>query len=155
MGLEEKNVQLCFGCGQDNPIGLKLSFRREGDLFRGEFTAREEHQGYPGMVHGGIIATLLDEVMANNLFDRGIFVVTAEITVRYVHRVPIGEKLFLFSRQLDRRRRLYEMEAWIEDNLGRILAQARGKMLEITKERGSEDADKGRSFKAVKEKADK
>ncbi|HHX50764.1 MAG TPA: PaaI family thioesterase, partial [Clostridia bacterium] len=128
METEKKNAQLCFGCGQDNPIGLKLSFYREGDLFCGEFMAQEEHQGYPGMVHGGIIATLLDEIMANNLFDQGLFVVTAEITVRYVHKVPVGERIFLFSRQLDRRRRLYEMEGWIEDDQGRVLAQSRGKM---------------------------
>ncbi|MFC1962064.1 PaaI family thioesterase, partial [Chloroflexota bacterium] len=55
---------LCFGCGQNNPIGLKLKFKKDGDGVRTEFTPGESYQGWPGMVHGGIIGCLLDEAMA-------------------------------------------------------------------------------------------
>lgn len=119
----------CFGCGTDNPIGLKLDFQWDGDLFWGDFVPQKEHQGYPGMTHGGIIAALLDEVMANGFFYKGLVVVTAEMTVRYIHKVPIGEQIRLYSRQLSQHKRLYEVEGWIEDQAGQVLARGFAKML--------------------------
>ena len=55
---------MCFACGQKNPIGLKLSFRREGETVKTEFTPGELHQVWHGVVHGWIINTILDEAMA-------------------------------------------------------------------------------------------
>lgn len=124
----------CFGCGKTNPVGLGLDFRWKGDLLYGEFTPKEEHQGYPGMTHGGIIATLLDEVMANALFMQGIWVVTAEMTIRYIHKVPTGRKVYLYSRIVNHHKRLYEVEGWLEDETGKELARGKGKMLAIGKE---------------------
>ena len=62
----------CFGCGQENPIGLRLSFDWEGDALVSRFTPGEDHQGWPGVVHGGIIATLLYEVLENFSYQQGI-----------------------------------------------------------------------------------
>ena len=53
----------CFACGADNPIGLKLQFECEGDDYVTRFLTAEEHSGWAGLVHGGLLATLLDEVM--------------------------------------------------------------------------------------------
>lgn len=121
----------CFGCSKKNPIGLKLDFIKEGEDFYSDFTSGKELQGYPGMLHGGIIATLLDEVMANNLFTQGLLVVTAEMNIRYIHKIPIGEKLRIYSRQLNQKSRLYEMEGWIEDSQGKILAKGNSKLLSM------------------------
>lgn len=115
-------------------MGLGLEFRWQGDVLYGEFTPKKEHQGYPGMTHGGIIATLLDEVMANALFTQGIFVVTAEMTVRYLHKVPTGQKVYLYSRIVSHHKRLYEVEGWLEDETGKELARGTSKMLAIKKE---------------------
>ena len=62
----------CFGCDQENPIGLRLSFDWEGDALVSRFTPGEDHQGWPGVVHGGIIATLLYEVLENFSYQQGI-----------------------------------------------------------------------------------
>ena len=61
--LEEFNGRwdMCFGCGQKNPIGLKLMFKLDGKMARAEFTPRDDFQGWPGVLHGGIIAMILDE----------------------------------------------------------------------------------------------
>ena len=61
----------CFGCGQENPIGLRLSFDHDGDALVARFVPGEDHQGWPGIVHGGIIATLLYEVLENFPHQRG------------------------------------------------------------------------------------
>lgn len=134
MESKREDLDYCFGCGKANPLGLGLEFRWQGDLLWGEFIPKREHQGYPGMTHGGIIATLLDEVMANALFTKGIFVVTAEMTVRYIHKVPTGRKVYLFSRIVNHHKRLYEVEGWLEDETGKELARGKSKMLAIGKE---------------------
>ena len=67
-----KSYPNCFGCGQENPIGLRLSFANEGDALVTRFVPREDHQGWPGIVHGGIIATLLYEVLENFSYQQGI-----------------------------------------------------------------------------------
>ena len=67
----------CMACGAANPIGLGLVFAEEGDAVRAEFTPLAWHQGYDGLVHGGIIAMLLDEAMAQALLARGMAGVTA------------------------------------------------------------------------------
>lgn len=133
----KEDTHYCFGCGERNPIGLKLRFQWEGELLTGVFTPQEEHQGYPGMTHGGIIATLLDEVMANALFSKGIFVVTAEMNVRYIHKVPTGKELRLCSRLVNHQKRLYEVEGWIEDDAGKVLARGFAKMLSISPKKTS------------------
>ncbi len=59
-----KELPQCFGCGRKNPIGLKLKFQWDGKTATAEFAAGENHQGWPGIVHGGIIFSILDEAMA-------------------------------------------------------------------------------------------
>lgn len=61
--LSVKDYTMCFACGQENPIGLKLSFRREGETVKTEFTPGELHQGWPGVVHVGIINSTITRRM--------------------------------------------------------------------------------------------
>ncbi|MHB1126881.1 MAG: PaaI family thioesterase [Bacillota bacterium] len=119
----------CFGCGPDNPVGLKLKFVEDGDLFYTDFVPQDIHQGYDGMVHGGITTAVLDELMANHVMAKGIWVVTVEIGVRFLHPVPIGEKVRFVSRIINSNRRLYEVEGWAELPDGKVAATALGKML--------------------------
>ena len=61
----QKDHKVCFGCGSDNPHGLALEFTHDADGVRAEFVTREEHQGFRGMLHGGIVTAALDEAMGH------------------------------------------------------------------------------------------
>jgi len=90
----EYTTRLCFGCGENNPIGLKLKPVYDGEKVRAEFTPREFHQGWDNATHGGILYTLLDEVAAYALLCHGIyFGVTTKSEVRFKHVAPTGEPI--------------------------------------------------------------
>ncbi len=115
----------CFVCGPGNPIGLKLVFRMDGDVCRSEFTARDEHAGYRGVTHGGIVFSVLDDVMANWLWLQGIQCMTARAEIRYRGELPIGVPVRLEGRCLNRRGRLAQMEGRvIRQDDGVIVAEA-------------------------------
>ena len=100
----------CFVCGPKNPIGLKLSFRLEEDRCHGEFTPGENHCGFDGITHGGIIFSALDDVMANWLFLKGIRGYTAKCDIRFKEPLPVGCPVALESRCVKQRGKLVQME---------------------------------------------
>ncbi|MDA1000325.1 MAG: PaaI family thioesterase [bacterium] len=100
----------CFVCGSENPIGLRLAFRLEGDVCRSEFTPGPHHQGYDGVTHGGILYSALDDVMANWLFLQGTRAYTARCEVRYRDPVPVGTPLHLEARMLRKKGRFVILE---------------------------------------------
>ena len=73
----------CFGCGQNNPIGLKLNFKRDGKTARAEFTPDKRYQGWRDVVHGGIITCMLDEAVAHAAHLEGINCLTAKMVVNF------------------------------------------------------------------------
>lgn len=93
----------CFACGPDNPIGLHLDFRIKNQNIYAEFVPERAHQGYDGVVHGGIIATLLDEAMANLLYMQGINCTTGKMEVRYRKPALIGTKIQIMGQILEKR----------------------------------------------------
>ncbi len=94
----------CFVCGPGNPIGLRLRFREEGEGVAADFTPSDLHVGWEGLIHGGIVAALLDDAMANIWAWRGTPAVTTSISVRF--RVPVrpGERLRVFAEPMGTRR---------------------------------------------------
>lgn len=79
----------CWGCGKDNPSGLHLEFFETDEGVETEYTAPADLMGPPGVIHGGVQASILDEVMCMvALVKRGSYVFTGELTVRYVAPVP-------------------------------------------------------------------
>src|SRR6056297_2991038 len=85
---------MCFACGDKNPISLHLKFEEiDKNKVRAEFVPGEYHQGYNGIIHGGLTATLLDEAMAHVIGFKGIKAFTAELNIRYRKAIEIGEKL--------------------------------------------------------------
>lgn len=90
--LDVREDHWCFGCGQENPIGLKLTFfeQPDGSVYA-DWTPQRVHQGYQGIAHGGIISTVLDEVMGWSTYVRKIWAVTGTLTIRYRKPVAIGE----------------------------------------------------------------
>lgn len=115
----------CFVCGQENPIGLKLRFRIDGDVCRSEFTSDDRHAGYRGVTHGGIVFSLLDDVMANWLWLQGIQCMTAKADIRYRGELPIGVPVRLEGRCLKRKGRLAQMEGRIiREDADEVVAEA-------------------------------
>ena len=131
MNLSDNNR--CFGCGKENPLGLKIAFTldREKKAIKGEFTPGPEHQGYQGITHGGIIATLLDEAMGRLLFELGTYSVTAWMEVRYAAPLAIGEKVFVSARVVKERKKFFEAVAEVIDGSGVCIARASGKLMMV------------------------
>ena len=131
MKIPTRDANMCFGCSQKNPIGLKLQFILEGDLCHSAFTAGPDHQGWNGCVHGGIISTLLDEVMAQWIWLQDIPAATAEMTIRFSKAVPIAVPLTLESRCTSRKGKLFIMEGSIILPDGSVPCRATAKFLEL------------------------
>ena len=100
----------CFVCGPDNPIGLKIPFRLEDGVCRAEFTPEPAHQGYDGVTHGGIVFSVLDDVMANWLFLKGVRAYSARSEIRYRDPLPIGTPLLLEGRLKKKKGRFVVLE---------------------------------------------
>lgn len=94
----------CFVCGRENAMGLRVEFRLEADVCRGEFTPHKGHCGFDGITHGGIIFSLLDDVMANCLFLKGLRCYTAKCEIRFKSPLPIGCRVLLEGRTVKRKR---------------------------------------------------
>jgi acyl-coenzyme A thioesterase PaaI-like protein len=94
-----QGARQCFACGKDNPIGFRLDdIRREGDEVHATLHPRPEYQSYPGVLHGGLSATALDEVMGYSaILLAGIWAATATMEVRYRARVPYDVPLPLVA----------------------------------------------------------
>jgi acyl-coenzyme A thioesterase PaaI-like protein len=105
----ESAANRCFVCGPGNPIGLRLTFRLEGELCRAEFTPQAAHMGYDGVTHGGIIFSLLDDVMANWLWLNGERCFTARADIRYRAPLPIGTTVCVEGHMVKRRGRLVQL----------------------------------------------
>ena len=113
---------MCFVCGKKNPIGLKLEFAIVEDVYTAYFTPDANHQSYDGIVHGGIISTLLDEIMGKYVWvltERPSF--TARLEVRYRHHGEIGKQLRLESRIIKSKGKLYEVEGKLWQVEGELL----------------------------------
>ncbi|HTY08729.1 MAG TPA: PaaI family thioesterase [Candidatus Edwardsbacteria bacterium] len=125
----------CFVCGSNNPDGLRLTFQYPAPgTCRAEFTPPRKFQGWQGILHGGIVSTLLDEALAHAAGGAergggGSGAVTAEITVRFKRPVPIGQMVLLEGRVISDKGRVVECESFLKDSDGNELATAKGKLV--------------------------
>src|SRR5262245_47690845 len=107
------HTKSCFACGEANPLGLKMLFETDGQVVRAEFTPRPEHAGFKQTVHGGVLATVLDEVMAWACAVRTKrWAYSAELTVRYREPARPGGKTIATGEVVeDRRGKIFETRA--------------------------------------------
>ena len=124
----------CFGCGPNNPIGLRLTF--DWDQATGDYTTtyvpRPEDQGWRDRVHGGLIALVFDEVLSRVvLATEGLFWVTAELTTRLQKPVSIGQPLLFRARIVGRRPRLMISSGEAYTQTGEVVARATAKMMPV------------------------
>jgi uncharacterized protein (TIGR00369 family) len=120
----------CFVCGDLNESGLKAKFFYGDGRAVCEVTADERFEGYRGLFHGGIIATLLDEVMVKAILATDRYAVTAEMTVRYRAPVQIGDQLKFVGRVVRQKGRVYLTEGEAIVGTDQIVATATGKYVE-------------------------
>jgi uncharacterized protein (TIGR00369 family) len=135
-GHTEKQVQLsnhCFGCGPANKAGLQLKFvlDKERKRFVCRFRLQRRFVGPPGHSHGGIIATILDEAMGKVNKLHGVTALTARMEVDYRKPVPLGKPLVVEGWEVRKRGREHTYAAEIRDREGLMLAESRGKFIEI------------------------
>lgn len=120
----------CFVCGQENPLGLRLRFRKDAPALEAEadllFPAHL--QGWQDIVHGGLLATVLDEAMVQAAMAGGITCVTAEITVKYRKPARTGTPYVLSGKALAGKGRILTAEGRVTDASGQVFAQATARL---------------------------
>jgi len=131
-GLEAlEDDRWCFACGENNPIGLKLRFEETDGNIIAKFTPQKEHQGYSGITHGGIMSTLLDEIMAQRVIMDGNRTVTAEMNVRFRRPAKTGVELTLAAKITGQDRKTIHCSAQATDPEGQVIAEATARMVKI------------------------
>lgn len=121
----------CFGCGHENPIGLRLTFRWEGDTYLTRYVPEREHQGWAGRTHGGILALILDEILSRAALERhGLDWVTAELTTRLHRPAPILRPLIARAEvKMVRSRIIICRGEVIDEETGQIIASGEAKLM--------------------------
>lgn len=105
----------CFACGSKNPLGLHLSFYREGDFMCTRVQPSAHWQGFEGVVHGGLQATIMDDLMSNYLRNvHGVWGTTAELTLRYRKPVPVDEELVFKATLKKSGSKVWEVEGFCQ-----------------------------------------
>ena len=130
--LPHKAQNRCFGCGAANPTGLRLEFlAAEDGSVVSLATVPEAFDGHPGYLHGGIIATLLDESMSKAVRALGLTSMTRQMEIDYRRPVPSGAPLRLEGRIIRGEGRKHWTEARILNAKGIVLAEAKGLFIEV------------------------
>jgi len=131
---KQANSRLCFVCGLENPVGLHLSFYETGPgEVTVDFTPSDQYQGYPGVLHGGIVASILDE--AAGRAHMGIFppcfMFTAKLEVKFRKNIPIGKPLKIIGKAGKDRGRMAEGWSGIYNQEGELLAEANVLLVDV------------------------
>lgn len=129
----QSDANHCFVCGPSNPIGLKLKFSIENDVCLARFTPGEHHCGFDGVTHGGIVFSVLDDVMANWLFLKGLKAYTAKCDIRYRDALPIGTAVRLEGHCLKQKGRLTQMKGvMIREDNDQVVAETEASFMMAT-----------------------
>src|SRR5262245_55732803 len=130
--MEFQNNHRCFVCGKHNPDGLHLDFEPEGvSGVRTTCVIPERFQGYAGIAHGGILATILDECMVNTVWLRGITAVTARLEVRLRRPVGLGERV-TFRAEVRRESSIgFEVTSHAEIDDGTVVADGKALLVKV------------------------
>jgi len=115
----------CFACGTANPIGLNLNFYRQGDSICSDITLGKNYEGWENMAHGGIVSTLLDEIMSwSMIYFKRTFFVTRRISIKYIKPVSLHMPLTAKGTVEEEKRRLCKAKGIIEGKDEKVFARA-------------------------------
>ena len=136
---KQPNSRMCLVCGLKNPFGLHTSFfELENSELLAIFKPKEEHQSYPGRLHGGIISTILDETMGRAIMiqsDDDIWGVTVDLQIRFKKPVPLDEELRVIGRITKNSSRFFEGTGELLLQNGTVAATGHGKYLKVPLEK--------------------
>ncbi len=138
---KQENSKLCIVCGLKNDLGLKSNFYElENNEIIAVFTPKEEHQSYPGRLHGGIASAILDETIgrAMLMMDENTWGVTVELSLKYLKPIPLDEELRVVGRITLDRKRVFEGTGEILLSNGDVAVSAYGKYLKMPIDKISE-----------------
>lgn len=136
MKLQQASSRNCFVCGVENGTGLQMRFFESDTdprIVTAEYTVPKKYQGYPGIVHGGILAAMLDEVTSRTIM-RGNpprFVVTANLSLRYRKPVPVETPLRMVGRVVEEKGKIIIVDGEMFDLQDRLLTEARATLVEV------------------------
>jgi len=127
----------CFACGTANPIGLNLQFYRSNESVCADITLGKYHEGWQNMAHGGIISTLLDEIMSwTIIYFKRIFFVTRRMEIKYVRPVPIGVPLTVRGHlRGEKQERFIGAIAEVFNEKSQLLAKATAEFVELPQDK--------------------
>ncbi|KPK48006.1 MAG: hypothetical protein AMJ77_01210 [Dehalococcoidia bacterium SM23_28_2] len=138
MSAQDAARRYCFGCGDLNPAGLKLDFHLKGKKAIADFVPKEEHQGYPGVVHGGLVATALDEAMGWAMYAVGVWAMTGKMEVRFRQPLPLHQRVVVSAEVIRNRGRWLELRGEIHSQEGRLMAESYGLFMRVPEEMARE-----------------
>lgn len=132
---KQPNSKMCFICGLKNTKGLKAAFyETDKDELIAVFKPCQEHQGYPGRLHGGIAAAILDETIGRTVTigkDDDVWGVTLEFSIKFKKPIPLGEELKVVTKLTRDRRRIFKGTGKIVLPDGKVAAIGEGKYMKL------------------------
>ncbi len=134
---QQPNSNHCFVCGRKNPRGLYMTFYDDGDnAVMSEYTVSDEYQGYPGIVHGGVVAAMLDEAVGRvaMIGDPHHFMMSVTLQVKYRHSVPTETPLKIVGRIVRMRGRLGKARGEVLLPDGTVAAEAEMTLADVPAE---------------------
>jgi uncharacterized protein (TIGR00369 family) len=135
---KQPNSKMCLVCGMKNPFGLRSFFYElDNDELLAVFTPLEEHQSYPGRLHGGIATAILDETIGRAIlmkYNEEVWGVTLEFTIRFKKPIPLNEELRVVGRITKEGRRIFEGSGEILLPDGTVAAEGSGKYIKLALE---------------------
>lgn len=141
---KQTNSRMCFICGMDNPTGLRAQFynMEDGSVVT-PFRFREEHQSFPGRVHGGLVATMIDELGLRALWvkSEARMGVTMSLETKYRKAVPYGEQLYGRGVVVRETTKFATIHAQILTGRGEVLAEGTTKYILLDSQRIAEGVD--------------
>lgn len=135
--VKQPNSEMCFVCGRSNPVGLYMQFYDDGEVeVVSEYTVPERYQGYPGIVHGGVVAAMLDEVVArvSMIGDPHHFMMSVKLQILYRQPVPTETPLRIVGRIIRLRGRLGKAEGRIYLPDGSVAAESHMSIADVPKD---------------------
>ncbi|MDF1565901.1 MAG: PaaI family thioesterase [Deltaproteobacteria bacterium] len=154
----QPNSRMCLVCGMKNDFGLKTSFHElEGGELLATFQARDEHQSYPGRLHGGIVSTILDETIGRAILvgsEEEIWGVTVDLQVRFKKPVPLDRELRVLARITKQNRRFFEGSGELLLPDGTVAATGSGRYLKTPLEQIADFDAEAEEWRVLEDPAD-
>ena len=122
-----KKANYCFVCSKTNPKGLHITFERIENMTFAKFVLEKEYEGYPGIVHGGILAAILDDAMGNIKYLEEYIAYTVEMSTRYINPSFTGEELQVRAWLESAQHKIVKAIEDIRDKKGVIKVRAKAK----------------------------